>query len=101
MEIARLAGGADRLAARAEALSKKRDHRLACRLVDWSIKIAPDDAGVKAAAYNVYMARAQAEPSTMAMGTFLAAARESGVEIEAAANLVFDLQDKRGRISRE
>jgi alkyl sulfatase BDS1-like metallo-beta-lactamase superfamily hydrolase len=96
-EIARLAGGADKLAARAEALTKKGDHRLACHLVDWSLRIAPDDAGVKAAAYNVYMARAQAEPSTMAMGIFLSAARESGVEMEAASNLVFDLQDKRGQ----
>jgi alkyl sulfatase BDS1-like metallo-beta-lactamase superfamily hydrolase len=96
MEIVRLAGGADRLAARAEALSKKGEHRLACHLVDWSFKVAPDDAGVKAAVYNVYMARAEAEPSTMAMGIFLSAARESGVETEAAANLVFDLQDKRG-----
>ena len=99
-EIAQLAGGADRLAARAEALAKKGDHRLACHLIDWAFKIAPDDAGVKAAVYDVYMARAQAEPSTMAMGIFLCAARKSGVETEAAANLVFDLQDKRGQDSK-
>lgn len=97
LEVARLAGGAEQLAARAEALSKKGDHRLACHLVDWAFKSAPDDAGVKAAVCEVYMARAQAEPSTMAMGIFLSAARESGVAPEEAANLVFDAQDKRGQ----
>ena len=97
LEITRLAGGADQLAARAEALSKKGDHRLACHLVDWAFKTAPQDDGVKAAVYNVYMARAEAEPSTMAMGIYLSAARESGAAPEQAANLVFDLQDKRGR----
>jgi hypothetical protein len=43
------------------------------------------------------MARAQAEPSTMAMGIFLSAARETGMAPEEAANLVFELQDKRGQ----
>jgi alkyl sulfatase BDS1-like metallo-beta-lactamase superfamily hydrolase len=97
LEISQLAGGADKLAARAEALSQKGDHRLACHLIDWAFKSAPDDAGVKQAVYNVYMARAQAEPSTMAMGIFLAAAQESGVAPEEAASLIFDLQDKRGQ----
>ena len=95
-EIAHLAGGADRLAVRAEALSEKGNHRLACHLVDWASKTAPDNAAVNTAVYNVYMARAQAEPSTMAMGIFLAAARESGVAPEEAAGLVFEAQDKRG-----
>jgi alkyl sulfatase BDS1-like metallo-beta-lactamase superfamily hydrolase len=97
VEIAQLAGGADQLATRAEALSKKGDHRLACHLADWAFKTAPEDTMVKTVLYNVYMARAQAEPSTMAMGIFLSAARESGLAPEEAANLVFELQDKRGQ----
>ena len=96
-EIAQLAGGADQLAARAEALSKKGDHRLACHLADWAFKNAPNDAAVKTAVYNVYMARAQAELSTMAMGIFLSAARDSGVAPEEAAGLVFEAQDRRGQ----
>ena len=40
---------------------------------------------------------AQAEPSTMAMGIYLAAAQDSGVAPEEAASLIFDLQDKRGQ----
>jgi alkyl sulfatase BDS1-like metallo-beta-lactamase superfamily hydrolase len=97
MEISQLAGGADKLAARAEALSQKGDHRLACHLIDWAFKSAPDDAAVKQAAYNIYMARAETEPSTMAMGIFLSAAQESGIAPEEAPNLIFDLQDKRGQ----
>ena len=97
MEIAQLAGGADQLAARAEALSKNGDHRLACHLVDWASKTAPEDDTVQAAVYNVYMARVQAEPSTMAMGIFLAAARETGMAPEEAVSLVFETQDKRGQ----
>jgi len=96
-EIAKLAGGVHKLAARAEDLSDEGDHRLACHLVDWAFKAAPDDDRVKAAVNNVYMARAQAESSTMAMGIFLSAARESGVGPEEEAGFVFDLQDKRGR----
>jgi len=96
-EIAQLAGGAHKLAARAEELSKEGDNRLACHLVDWAFKAAPDDDRVKAAVNNVYTVRAQAESSTMAMGIFLSAARESGVEPETEAGFVFDLQDKRGR----
>ena len=96
-EIAQLAGGADQLAARAEVLSKKGDHRLACHLVDWAFKNSPENVAVKAAVYNVYRARAEAEPSTMAMGIFLSAARDSGVAPQEAAGLVFELQDKRGR----
>jgi alkyl sulfatase BDS1-like metallo-beta-lactamase superfamily hydrolase len=97
VEIAKLAGGAEQLAARAEALSKKGNHRLACHLADWSFMNAPEDTAVKTAFYNVYMARAQAEPSTMAMGIFLSAARETGMASEEAENLVFELQDKRGQ----
>jgi alkyl sulfatase BDS1-like metallo-beta-lactamase superfamily hydrolase len=96
MEIARLAGGADKLAARAESLSQKGDHRLACHLVDWAFRAAPDDDSVKAAVNSVYRARAQAEPSTMAMGIFLSAARESGIEAESPTDLVFKLQNERG-----
>jgi alkyl sulfatase BDS1-like metallo-beta-lactamase superfamily hydrolase len=97
VEIAKLAGGAEQLAARAEALSKEGEHRLACHLADWAFKNAPENTAVKTAVYNVYMARAQAEPSTMAMGIFLSAARETGMAPEEAANLVFELQDKRGQ----
>jgi len=93
-EITQLAGGAQKLAARAEELSQKGDHRLACHLVDWAFIGSPDDDTVKSAVNKVYTARAQTESSTMAMGIFLSAARNSGVGPEAEAGFVFDRQAK-------
>jgi len=79
-EIARLAGGAEKLAARAEELKDAGDHRLACHLADWAHLAAPDDAGICKARGRIYAARTEAETSTMAAGIYRTAAREMGVE---------------------
>ncbi len=83
-ELAGLAGGADKLAARAERLAAGGDLRLACHLADWAHLAAPDDPAVSQAAQRVYQARMRTETSTMALGVFLEAARSLGAEFEDA-----------------
>ena len=77
-EIARLSGGADKLAVRAEALLSTGDLPLACHLVDWAFCVSPDDPKVREIGAKVYAARAEAETSTMAIGIYNTAAREIG-----------------------
>jgi len=99
-EIARLAGGADKLVARAEKLAGDGRFRLAGHLADWAYLAAQDDPAIRKASGRVYAARAEAEPSTMAMGVFLATAREmEGKDDEAAPKnaSVFIAQDRRGQ----
>jgi alkyl sulfatase BDS1-like metallo-beta-lactamase superfamily hydrolase len=79
-ELAELAGGASRLAARAEALlasGSSTDLRLAGHLAELAALAAPADAGVHRARAEVFAARAAAETSTMAKGIFGSAASES------------------------
>jgi alkyl sulfatase BDS1-like metallo-beta-lactamase superfamily hydrolase len=79
-ELAALAGGADRLAARAAELVVKGDDaslRLAGHLVELAALAAPDDRGVQATRADVFEQRVAAETSTMARGVFSWAARES------------------------
>lgn len=76
-ELARLAGGAAVLAARARELAVEGDLRLACHLAEFAGLSAPDDAEVQAARAEVYHARAESEHSLMSRGIFRAAARES------------------------
>jgi alkyl sulfatase BDS1-like metallo-beta-lactamase superfamily hydrolase len=98
-EIARLAGGAHELSARAEELAKSGDLRMACHLADWAYMVSPEDKRVREAAGRVYMARAEAETSTMAIGIYRTAAREMGGE-EWAKRLpkgtVVQIQERRG-----
>jgi len=68
-EVARLAGGADALAARARELAEGGNLRLAARLADWA------GGEVRAEVFGRLAADAQ---STMARGIYGAAARESG-----------------------
>lgn len=77
-EIARLAGGAEVLAARAEECLSAGDLRLACHLVDWAHMASPEDPGIGEIGARVYMARAEVESSTMAIGIYSSAARELG-----------------------
>jgi len=100
-EVARLAGGADRLAARARQLAESGRFRLACHLVDWACLAAPEKESIQRAAQGIYLARAQAEPSTMAMGIFLSAARQFGPKSLSDEPLVpvFVKQMQRGRPS--
>ncbi|NJD66330.1 MAG: MBL fold metallo-hydrolase [Chloroflexi bacterium] len=76
-ELARLAGGAAVLAARARELAGTGDLRLACHLAEFAGLAAPDDAEVQAARADVYNARAESEQALMSRGIFRAAARES------------------------
>lgn len=74
-EVAALAGGADVLARRAEALSAAGDHALACHLAEWAARAAPDDAEASATRATVYGRRVDAESSLMAKGIYADAAR--------------------------
>ena len=75
-EIARLAGGADKLADRAKELAESQNLRLACHLAEWACLSAPEDRSIRESAGHVFLARAEAEPSTMAAGIYLTTARE-------------------------
>jgi alkyl sulfatase BDS1-like metallo-beta-lactamase superfamily hydrolase len=79
-ELASLAGGAARLATRAQELAAAGDEaslRLAGHLVELAAQAAPDDADVHAARAEVFGARARAEASVMSRGVFSWAAKES------------------------
>ena len=73
-EVARLAGGAPALAARAADLSASGDHRLACHLAEWAAQADPDNPTVAETAAAVYQARRDQEQSLMARGIYNAAA---------------------------
>lgn len=75
-EIAALAGGTDRLTARATELLAD-DVRLACHLVDLAAWAAPDDPSVHGIRAEVYAYRRKLETSLMAKGIFAGAMRES------------------------
>jgi alkyl sulfatase BDS1-like metallo-beta-lactamase superfamily hydrolase len=97
-EIARLAGGAERLAARAEELATQGDLRLACHLADWARLAAPENAEVARVVQGVYEARAEAEPSTMAMGIYRTAAQDAGASTaEDLTGGVLQAQTRRGK----
>ena len=79
-ELAGLAGGASRLAARAEALlsaGSPADLRLAGHLAELAALAEPDAAAIHRVRAEVFATRAAAETSTMAKGIFGWAARES------------------------
>ncbi|MEZ5311770.1 MAG: alkyl sulfatase dimerization domain-containing protein [Microthrixaceae bacterium] len=76
-EIAALAGGADRLAARALELSSAGDHRLAAHLVEMASLAEPDADEIRRARAAVFSARGSSETSTMAKGVYAWAAKES------------------------
>jgi alkyl sulfatase BDS1-like metallo-beta-lactamase superfamily hydrolase len=99
-EVARLAGGADKLAVRAEELLSDGNFRMACHLADWAYLAAPKDEAVRRAAGQIYMARTESEPSTMAMGIYLAAARAMGAETGnelLKKGYLFNAQSARGK----
>jgi alkyl sulfatase BDS1-like metallo-beta-lactamase superfamily hydrolase len=76
-EIAALAGGATRLAARAIEVADAGDLRLAGHLAELAALAAPDDAGIHRVRAEVFGRRATEERSTMAKGVFAWAERES------------------------
>jgi len=75
-EVARLAGGPAVLAARARELAAEGNFRLACHLAEFAWLAAPDDAAVRGARAEVYLARADTERSLMSKGIYRAAAAE-------------------------
>jgi len=76
-EIARLAGGIERLLERSRALLAGGDARLAAHLVDWAAEAEPNSREVHAARAAVYQVLMKDASSTMARGIYGAAARES------------------------
>lgn len=81
--LAEVAGGAERLAARAERCCADGALALACELVRFAWLAAPDDPRVRSVHSAVFRARASAESSLMAKGIYRAAARESGSDADA------------------
>lgn len=70
VELAALAGGAERLAERAQVLARSGQLALACHLVELAAGAAPDDAAIAAVRHDVYKRRTEAEQSVMARGIF-------------------------------
>jgi glyoxylase-like metal-dependent hydrolase (beta-lactamase superfamily II) len=73
-QIAALAGGAAKLAERAEAIAATGDLRLAAHLADFALEAAPDDVQVQAKVAALYETRADGETSLMAINIFNSAA---------------------------
>jgi alkyl sulfatase BDS1-like metallo-beta-lactamase superfamily hydrolase len=73
-ELAALAGGAEALAARAQALVVAGELRLASHLADFALEAAPDQPAIQAAVSEVYEQRAERETSLMAVNLFKSAA---------------------------
>ena len=76
VELADLAGGPERLAARAQELSAAGDHRMSCQLVELAAQ-AGQDPGLWLLRAELYRARALTETSLMAQGVFNETARAS------------------------
>jgi glyoxylase-like metal-dependent hydrolase (beta-lactamase superfamily II) len=75
-EVAALAGGAEVLMARAEALAGADELALACHLAELAARAAPDDAQLWARRGALYRRRAAQETSLIARGIFNGAADE-------------------------
>jgi alkyl sulfatase BDS1-like metallo-beta-lactamase superfamily hydrolase len=76
-EVARLAGGVDRLVARARELAERADLTLASHLADWAVQAAPDDRAAHALRAEIYTARAASSAALMTRGIFTAAAQDA------------------------
>ena len=81
-ETAALAGGADRLATRAEEIAAEGDLRLACHLAEMAALAAPDERRVHEIRAAVYDARRAAESSFMASGIYRSAALDSQARLQ-------------------
>ena len=82
VEMASLAGGAARLAARASELAAEGDLRLAGHLAELAAQAAPNDLGVHKVRAEVFGQRAAEERSTMSKGVFSWAQRESQEKLD-------------------
>ena len=79
-EVAALAGGAGRLAARALELADD-DIRLACHLVEFAVQAEPDNAAAHGARAEIYQKRRALETSLMSKGIFGSAANVSKAKL--------------------
>ncbi|MCP4004282.1 MAG: MBL fold metallo-hydrolase [bacterium] len=76
-EIAELAGGLDKLLARAQACLKSGDLPLASHLIDWAADADPESTEVHRLRAEIYTQQSLGADSTMARGVYTGAARES------------------------
>ncbi|HXZ87799.1 MAG TPA: alkyl sulfatase dimerization domain-containing protein [Candidatus Binataceae bacterium] len=76
-QIAEMAGGIEKVMARALTKFEAGELAIAAHLIDWAASAAPDDRQVHEARTKIYTARAAQESSTMSYGIFRAAAAES------------------------
>ena len=81
IELAKLSGGALKLAERARLLAET-DVRLACHLVEFAIQAEPDNKAVHRMRAEVYQIRRAGETSLMAKGIFGTAANQSKQQSE-------------------
>ena len=81
-ETAALAGGADVLAARAEALAAEGDLRLASHFAEMAVMAEPESARCHQVRAAVYDARRKSEASYMARGIYRSAAIDSKVQLK-------------------
>ena len=73
-EVAQIAGDAETLAARAEALAQSGNLRLACHLADYALEAAPDNQTIQQKVAAIYDQRANEEESLMSINIFNSAA---------------------------
>jgi len=76
-EVVALAGGLEKLLARAQALLAAGDARLAAHLVDWAVEADSRSTEANALRATVYRRLMESSTSTMSKGIYGAAARES------------------------
>ena len=81
-ETAALAGGAEVLAARAEAIAEEGDLRLASHFAEMAVMADPDSARCHQVRAAVYDARRKSEASYMARGIYRSAAIDSKVQLK-------------------
>lgn len=98
-EIARLAGGVDKLAKRAVELLNAGEMKLASHFAEWAWLMSPKNNSVCEIASKVFTTRANKETSTMAIGIFLSAARKMGgdPDKEMSGRTVIQAQDLRNQ----
>jgi alkyl sulfatase BDS1-like metallo-beta-lactamase superfamily hydrolase len=95
LEIAHLAGGAEKLAQRAGELMLEGNPRLACHFAEWAVLSEPQNKSIREIAARIFETRAYSETSTMAIGIYLTAARQLGGKLskKEPTGIIFELQE--------
>jgi alkyl sulfatase BDS1-like metallo-beta-lactamase superfamily hydrolase len=81
-EIAALAGGVDKVVARAMEKLNAGDLAMAMHLIDWAVAAAPDNAAAHEARIKIFETCAERSASTMSHGIYRSAARTSAKRIK-------------------